>query len=120
MYFVSDFSALSKFVKCLGSLPNLHTLEIGQEDGYITPTLRNNALRLKFKGVKLPQIKTLIIPPSAHPLLKQCPNVENVDWVIGDRNISSDEFLKSLASIRDSKIKRLAIPLVLQSYPSRK
>ena len=118
VYFISDFSALSKFVKCLRSLPNLHTLEIVQEDGYITPSLKN-PLRLKFKGVKLPQIKTLILPPVAHPLLKHCPNVEDVNWVVGDRTISSDQFLRSLASIQDSKIKRLAIPLILPGNPSR-
>jgi len=113
--FDSDFSALSKFIKCLGSLPNPHTLEIGQEDWYTMHTLK-----LKFEGVKLPQIKTLIPPPALHPLLKHCPNVEDVDWVIGDETVSSDEFLGSLTLIQDSKIKRLAIPLILPGNPSRK
>ena len=120
VYFTSDFPALSRFIKCLRSLPNLHTLEIGQEDGYITPSLKKDAFRLKIKGVKLPQVKTLILPPAAHSLLKHCPNVEDVNWVTGDRTISSDEFLGSLASIRDSKIERLAIPLILPGNPSRK
>ena len=115
MYFTSDFSALSKFIKCLGSLQNLHTLEIGHEVGYnVSPP------RPKFKGVKLPQIKTLILPPAAHPLLERCPNVEDVNWVIGGRAVSSYEFLGSLALIRDSKIKRLVIPLVLSGNPSSK
>lgn len=119
MYFISDFSALSKFIKCLGSLPNLHTLEIGQEDGYTTHSLKKNALRLKLNGVKLPQIKTLILPPAVHSLLKHCPNIEDVNWVIGNGIIFSDEFLGSLASIQDSKIKRLVIPLVLPGNASR-
>lgn len=108
--------AVPMFIKYLESLPNLHTLEIGFVDYYPRAPILENAL----KGVKLPQVNTLILPSAAHPLLKCCPNVEDVDWVIGDKTATSDEFLGSLGSIRDSKIKRLAIPLVLQSYPSRK
>jgi len=108
--------AVPMFIKFVESLSNLHTLEIGFVDYYPRPPILKNAL----KGVKLPQIKTLILPPAAHPLLKCCPNVENIDWVIGDKTVTSDEFLGSLASIWDSKIRRLAIPLVLQGYSSRK
>jgi len=104
------------FVKFLESLPNLRTLEIGSVDYYPDPPLLENAL----KGIKLPRVKTLVLPPAAHYLLKCCPNVEDVDWVIGDRTVTSHEFLESLASFRDSKIKRLAIPLVLQRHPPRK
>lgn len=118
MYFVSDFSALSKFIKCLESLPSLHTLEIGQDDECITTPLGRNALKLK--RVNLPQIKTLILPPAAHLLLKYCPNVEDVNWVIGNMPIPSGGFLGSLASIRDSKVKRLTISLVLPGNPSSK
>lgn len=108
--------AVPMFVKYLESLPNLHTLEIGFVDYYPRAPLLENAL----KGIKLPQVRTLILPPAAHHLLRCCPNVEDVDWVIGDKAVTSDEFLGSLASIRHSKIKRLAIPLVSQGYPSRK
>ena len=96
------------FVKCLKSLPNLHTLEIGWVE-YSVTTLLKDAL----KGVKLPQIKTLILPPPAHPLLQHCCNVEDVVCVVGCETKSSDGFLRSLTSKRDSKVKRLAIPLVL-------
>ena len=108
--------AVPMFITCLESLPNLHTLEIGFVDYYPRAPLLENVL----KGVKLPQITTLILPPAAHPLLRCCPNVEDVDWVIGDETVTSDEFLGSLASIRRSRIKRLAIPLISQGYPSRK
>jgi len=77
--------------------------------------LLNEAL----EGVEPPQIETLILPPAIHLLLKHCPNVENLDWVIRDKYTTSDEFLESLASIQDSKLKRLAIPLVLEGNPSR-
>ena len=97
----------TKFVRCLESLPNLHTLEIGRANDTITTPLKN-ALR----RVKLPQIKTLILPPTAHPLLQHCCNVEDAVCVAGRSPVSSDEFLRSLASNRDSEVKRLAIPLV--------
>lgn len=108
-------SAIPPFVRCLESLPNLHTLEIGQGDNSIATPLEN-----AVKRIQLPQIKTLILPPTAHPLLRPCHNVEDVVWVIRDNTISSDEFLESLASNRDSKVKRLAIPLVSWGNPSRK
>ena len=104
------------FVECLESLPNLHTLEIG----LVGTSPRTMLLRKALRRVKLPQIKTLILPPAAHPLLKHCPDVEIVDWLIGDIITTSSEFLRPLASIRDSKIKRLAIPLVLSGTPFRK
>jgi len=100
--------AVPTFVECLGSLPNLHTLEIGfGENNPDTLRLKNVLQRLQ-----LPQIKTLILPPAAHPLIEHCPNVEDVNWVVGDRTATSDDFLRSLVLIPDSKIKRLAIPLV--------
>ena len=106
--------AVPALSKCLQTLPNLHTLEIASPNYYPCTSQLKKAL----KGVRLPQIKTLIIPPSAHTLLKRCPNVENVDWVIGDQAVTSSEFLRSLASVPDSKIKRLAIPLILPDNPS--
>ena len=110
----SAWDAAAMFVECLKSLPNLHTLEIGVV--YHSPKPFKEAL----KRVELPQIKTLILPPAAHTLLKHCPNVEDVDWVTRDGYGTSDEFLGSLGSARDSKIKQLAIPLVLTGNPSRK
>ena len=105
----------SEFVEFLGSLPNLHTLEIARAHNRITTPLGN-----ALKRVKLPQIKTLILPPTAHPLLRHCHNVEDVVYVVGDETMPSDEFLASLASNLDSKVKRLAIPLISWGDPSRK
>ena len=103
------------FVECLKSLQNLHTLEIGWTGGSITTILKN-----ALKGVKLPQIKTLIIPPAAHPLLRHCCDVEDVICVVKEEPRSPDGILRSLASKRGSKVKRLAIPLVAWPNPSRK
>jgi len=106
---------LRSFVECLELLPNLHTLEIGSSPNGHDPTLLNDALG----QVRLPQIQTLIIPESAHPLLKHCHNVENVVWMIADEPVTSNDFLRSLTSNRFSKVKRLAIPLALPGNPSR-
>ena len=108
-------SILPKFVKCLESLPNLHTLEIGRADGDITAPLGK-----ALKHVKLPQIKVLILPPTVHPLLRHCCNVEDVVYVVMNRVALADEFLGSLASNQDSKVKRLTIPLVSRGSPFRK
>jgi len=106
-------SIISLFVKCLESLPNLHTLEVGLVGGVTIP------LKKALKGVKLPQIKTMVLPPAAHPLLQHCCNVEDVFCVVGCENRYSEEFLGSLASNRDSKVKQLTIPLVSWDDPSR-
>ena len=94
------------FVRCLEALPNLHTLEMGWMSHHCTTPLRS-----ALKGVKLPQIKTLILPPVAYPLLQHCCDVEGVACVVGYREEPTDEFLKSLASNQHSKVKRLMIPL---------
>jgi len=106
---------LLPFIRCLESLPNLHTLEIGRADGSVTTPLKNS-----LKHAKLPQIKTLIIPPEAYPLLQCCCDVEDVVCVTIDGTVSSDEFLGALASNLDSKVRRLAIPLVSWSSLSSK
>ena len=104
-------------VKCLESLPNLHTLEMwSSEDTWDVRSLKRE---LK-PWVVLPQIKTLIIPEHAYPLLKRCPNVEDVVCVIKDTPITSDKFLRSLPPGYRSKVKRLTIPLGLPCNPSRK
>ena len=110
-----DETAFYPLVKCLRSLPNLHTLEVGWVNPFTATTLED-ALR----GVQLPQIKTLIMTPDIHPLLRHCHNVEDVVCVVGYRTTSFDVFLGSLASNQGSKIKRLAIPPALWTNPSRK
>jgi len=113
--FMCGATNLPPFVRCLESLPNLHTLEIGEVNRSIATPLKN-----ALEGIKLPQIKTLILPTAAYPLLQHCCNVEDVVCVVKYSTVSSDEFLGSLASNRDSKVRRLAIPLVSLGNPSRK
>ena len=106
---------ISEFIKCLQSLPNLHTLEIASCD----PCPRKWK-KLAPKRAKLLQIKALVLPPAAHPLLRHCPNVEDIDWVMRDRIMTYEELIGSLASTHNSKVKRLAIPLILPTHPSCK
>ena len=105
------------FVECLESLPNLHTLEISWVDKSIESPLEN-----ALERVKLPQIKTLIIPPATHPLLRHCYCVDDFACVVREMttDIPSDRILDSLASNQDSKVKRLTIPLVSWANPSSK
>jgi len=114
LHFLGD-QAIRPFVDCLELLLNLHTLEIGSSENNPDTILLRDALG----RVRLPQIKTLIIPESAHPLLKHCCNVEDVVWVITNKPVTSTEFLRSLTSNRFSKVKRLVIPLILPGNPSR-
>ena len=107
--------AFLSFVKCLQSLQNLHTFEVGWAEDFPAILLED-----ALKGVNLPQIKTLIIPPTARPLLRHCHNVEDLVCAIRYDTAHSQEFLRSLPSKRSSKIKRLAIPLTLWPDPSRK
>ena len=78
------------------------------------------ALKRALWGVKFPYIKTLILPPTAHPLLEHCPDVEDIVCVARDERVSPDKLLGSLPSEQDSKVKRLAIPLVTCVNPRRK
>ena len=83
-------------------------------------TSNTTLLTKALEGVNLPQIKTLILPPNTYPLLQHCPNVEDVICTPRETGISYDDFFRSLMSNRDSKLKRLAIPLVLPPNPPRK
>ena len=108
-----DNSTLPRFVGCLESLPNLHTLEIGRTNDITAP------LKKALQHVELPQIEALILPQAAHPLLQHCRNVEDIVCVVKDVATSSREFIGSLASNQESKVERLAIPLVSRDKPSR-
>ena len=114
LHFLGD-QVIPLFVQCLELLPNIHTLEIGSSGNCPDAIL----LKMALGRVRLSQIKTLIVPESAHPLLEHCPNVEDVVWVVTDKPVTSDDFLRSLASNRFSRVKRLAVPLTLPGNPSR-
>lgn len=115
MHLTFSCTLVPRFIKCLESLQNLHTLEIGWVGHHFGTPLED-----ALNGIKLPQIKTLILPPVAYPLLQHCSNVEDIVFVIMDKTQSYDGSLRSLASKRNPKVKRLAIPLILWPNPSSK
>ena len=110
-----NHSIIPEFIKCLKSLPNLHTLEITRMDYNATSSFGK-----AVAGVKLPQIQALTLPPTAYAILKCCHNVEDVVCVVARGDLLTEQFCRSLASIRNPKIKRLAIPLILPGSPSSK
>jgi len=88
---------LKDFVRCLPVLQNLHTLEI---------TCMRADSRLLGAGLKstLPQIRTVILPSTAHYILRHCPNIEDLTCSPGGPN---REFFESLA-IGKPKLRRFA------------
>ena len=64
------------FVECITTLPNLHTLEIvSMSGGRIVQSL---ATALEKRKQEIQQVRTLVLPPAAHWLLRYCPNVEDL------------------------------------------
>lgn len=90
---------MKDFAQCLPALPNLHTLEI--------TSMENTHSQLLCVGLMtavLPQIRTAILPPAAHHILRHCPNIEDLtcSWEGPNR-----QFFESLA-VGKMKLKRFA------------
>ncbi|KIJ30065.1 hypothetical protein M422DRAFT_71076 [Sphaerobolus stellatus SS14] len=66
----STATVLPAFVKCLFSLPNLHTLYILHAHSQMTTALKD-----AFEGHSFPSIKKIILPSCAHNILRCCPEV---------------------------------------------
>lgn len=64
------------FIECLGTLPNLHTLEINFI--WQHQVVEHFADTLKKKKPELPQIRTLVLSDAVHWLLRCCPKVEDL------------------------------------------
>src|SRR5579872_348539 len=90
---------LETFVKCLAALPHLHTLEVISMGIHYSDPLRD-----ALKGIKLPQIRTLILPSMAHSLLRHCPNVDDLTCTPFRPN---EEFVGSLIA-GQQKLRRFA------------
>jgi len=88
------------FVRCLAVLPNLHTLEVISMGNHYTEPLRK-----ALHGIKLPQIRTLILPSMAHCLLRHCPNVDDLTCTPFRPN---EDFIESLI-VGGQKLRRFAV-----------
>ena len=115
VHLVHDNFTFSKFIKCLESLPNPHTLEIGQVDYHPTGSLKNALGR-----VELPYIRVLILLPYTFPPTQSCRNAEDVVDVFIGGAVFFEEFCEFLAFNQDSKVKRLAIPMISRNNLSSK
>ena len=65
------------FVKCLTALPNLHTLEIVLMWKLEPVEAFRTAVMKGGPRFQLQRLRRLIIPSTAHLLLRFCPNVED-------------------------------------------
>ncbi|CAE6421440.1 unnamed protein product [Rhizoctonia solani] len=66
-------TVLPPFVKMLGVLSNVHTLEISHAHSLMT-----RALKEAFEGNVFPSIQKVILPTCAHEILRCCPEVREV------------------------------------------
>jgi hypothetical protein len=98
------------FAKCLQSLPNLHTLQIG---GIIGPV--EMPIKTAFKGYRFPQIQTIIFPTLAHHILSSCPQVRNVTCT----GYHQDRVVSAIAK-RCNKVEALCIMALSNDRLKRK
>ena len=87
-------------VDCLVQLPNLHTLEVN------TSLHGRSAVEVCFKAKQLPQVRTLVLDPDAHHIIRCCENVERV--VVHRSNMEPVRYVESIASVKQS-ITRVAL-----------
>lgn len=99
---------LGNFTKCLVVLKNLHTLEVISVGNHYAEPLCE-ALR----GIQLPQIKTLILPSTAHCLLRHCPNIDDLTCTPFRPN---EDFVKSLI-VRGKNLRRFAVSFPGNTIP---
>lgn len=94
------------FAECLTALPNLHTLEISSMwEDEIAQSFAT-ALGERKPKLQLQQVQTLILPPSAHPLLRYCPNVEDLTCCTMKPDIG---FVGSLAAGGPDRITKFSV-----------
>ncbi len=63
----------------MAKLPNIHTLQIVHAHSLMAP-----AFKKAFSRGKYPQIREVILPSCAHPVLKACPEVERITCIEDD------------------------------------
>ena len=71
-------TVIAELARCLALFPNLHTLQVlglGMRRGEITYKV--------FRGLKFPQIRTLVVPSPGYYMLPSFPNVKDVTCIGG-------------------------------------
>ncbi|KAF8646023.1 hypothetical protein AX16_007448 [Volvariella volvacea WC 439] len=69
----STSTVLPAFVRCLESLPNVHTLQIVHAHTQMTSHFKDH-----FEGHILSTIRTVVLPSHAHNVLRCCPEARKV------------------------------------------
>ena len=107
-----------RFVKCLTTLPNLHTLEIVSMQG--DEKIQSFAIALERTGTQLQvrEVRTLVLPPTAHQLLRHCPNVEDLTCCATEPD---EDSVESLAACRSNRVAKFSVlhPGYRNIWPSR-
>ncbi|KAG9318005.1 hypothetical protein JVU11DRAFT_66 [Chiua virens] len=67
------------FAACLAMLPNLTTIQVMHAHSKMTTSIKNG-----FEGKRFPLVRRILLPSSAHGIIKCCPNVEEVTCTEGD------------------------------------
>ena len=75
----STDTVLPEFAQCLSQLPNLETLQVVHAHSQMTTVLGQY-----FKDIKLPSVRTAVLPAHAHNLLRCCPGVRTVVCTEGE------------------------------------
>ncbi|KAI9570819.1 hypothetical protein HD554DRAFT_2169953 [Boletus coccyginus] len=61
------------FAACLATLPNLAVIQVIHAHTQMTTAIKNG-----FEGKRLPSVRRITLPGSAHEIIKSCPNLEEV------------------------------------------
>ena len=95
---------LPLFAKCLAALPNLHTIQICHVHSQLTTPLKN-----AFAGKTFPSVRTIILPPAAHEILRRCPGLEHItsNEHEGGRLVDGSKIVSAALATKCTKLKTL-------------
>jgi len=94
------------FVECLTVLPSLHTLEIISMRKHGCAQSFATALEGAKLQLQLRQVRTLVLPPIAHWLLRYCPSVEDLTCCAAKPH---EAFVGSLVLGRLNRLAKFAV-----------
>ena len=97
-------TTLALFANCLAALPNLHTIQISHVHSQLTTPLKN-----AFAGKTFPSVRTIILPPAAHEILRRCPDLEHItaNEHEGGRFVDGSKIVSAALATKCSNLKTL-------------